>query len=322
MLVIYAGAALVSSAWLWRLRHRKHQQELLDKLANVYWDIVQQEDAPHASSGGIQKESGKLKPKHHEGVEFPASIVPDPQLEPDNEHLDRLGLKPGASWTQVSIRSPQSNQGRRRKLILLVRHAEAIHNVAEREVGTQVWNESEGKKTKYTDAPLNSTGRAQAHALRKAVNDALQNKGLRIDAIVLSPLARALETARIGLDTVWNKVPKVAVEHCRERFGICLSEKRRDASTMAQEYPSVDFTRMLASNEDSWHRDDYRETPEDIERRVHKFFAWLMETPWDHVAVVTHSDYIAHALQALGAPWHWPANAELVPVVVENTFAI
>ncbi|GBG24902.1 Phosphoglycerate mutase-like protein 2 [Hondaea fermentalgiana] len=295
------AVAVCAGALLARARARALETTALNNVASAYWTIVERREKE--SKQDTKDES------------FPAHIVPDPCLEPDNENLAKLGLKPNHCWTDVDIKK---HPERKRKLVLLVRHAEAIHNVAEKAVGKKVWNETEGLKEKYLDAPLNDTGRAQAAALAEAVKDAIQNKGLHIDAIVLSPLARALETAHIGLASVWENVPKVAVEHCRERFGICLSEKRRQASVMAADYPGVDFSRMLVSDHDSWHRDDYRETPADIERRVHTFFDWLInETPWDHVAVVTHSDYIAHALQALGAPWHWPANGELVPVVVE-----
>lgn len=70
----------------------------------------------------------------------------------------------------------------------------------------------------------------------------------------MSPLSRALETAAIAMDKVWNdvSVPKVAVEMSRERYGKNTCDKRRSVTELRQKWPMVDFDHFMNAEEDIW----------------------------------------------------------------------
>ena len=84
------------------------------------------------------------------------------------------------------------------------------------------------------------------------MSKALQ-EGLQIDAIIVSPLTRAIETAKLGLACVWDTVPVIAVEMTRESFGKNKCDRRRTIAELRREFPRVDFDRfMVDSEEDPW----------------------------------------------------------------------
>jgi hypothetical protein len=41
-----------------------------------------------------------------------------------------------------------------------------------------------------------------------------------------------------------------------------------------------------------------------------------MMVPADTIAVVGHSDFMSHAVEVAGFPPHWPANCELLPMMI------
>jgi phosphohistidine phosphatase SixA len=55
-----------------------------------------------------------------------------------------------------------------------------------------------------------------------------KDKGLELDLVVVSPLTRAIETARLGLADAWKdeNVPFVAMEWCREHYGKNTPDRR------------------------------------------------------------------------------------------------
>ena len=78
--------------------------------------------------------------------------------------------------------------------------------------------------------------------------------GMAVDAIIVSPLSRALETAAIVMDKVWNDptVPKVAVEMTRERYGKNQCDKRRSVTELKEKWPMVDFSHFMNDETDPW----------------------------------------------------------------------
>jgi broad specificity phosphatase PhoE len=268
----------------------------------------------------------RLRERYHAAAErraaAPARVaraVPTPLLRPDSTALERLGLEQGASWAQVLelLARMRSEGDASARVVQLIRHGEGSHNVAERELGSRYWETVEALTDKYFDAPLNEVGRAQCAALNAHVL-AARARGLPDpDAIIVSPLTRALETAKLSLAHLWGKVPVYAVEMSRERMGKNQCDRRKSVSQLRREFPEVDFDLFMEGEQDEWFT-PARETDEAIQRRVRLFYGWLKHAPWSHVAVVGHSSYMAATLKDLGFKDHWPANCECISVLVSH----
>ena len=186
------------------------------------------------------------------------------------------------------------------KHIYLIRHGEATHNVAPKPWGEEL-----------IDARLTEKGASQADALRERA------AALPVELVVVSPLTRTLDTAMRSLGPLQQRgVPFVAVEECREQFGKNLPDKRRAISAVASEFERVDFSGLRASDADSLFTSE-RESLEALAARADRFLELLFARPETHIAVVTHSSFLAALLNAAldtsasPAASEWFANAEL-----------
>lgn len=158
-------------------------------------------------------------------------------------------------------------------------------------------------------------GEDQSKQLANAFQEAIRDQGLKIDAVFLSPLTRALETAKLALDSIWEEVPKISFEMARERHGKNICDKRRTRSELKTAWANVNFDDFLLSEEDPWFT-ERRETPDQVKDRVKIFLEMLFDHPYETIVVVGHSDYMSHAVEVAGFPPHWPANCEVVPMIL------
>ncbi|XP_028240892.1 phosphoglycerate mutase-like protein 1 isoform X2 [Glycine soja] len=210
------------------------------------------------------------------------------------------------------------------KTIHLVRHAQGIHNVE----GDKNYNAYINPD--YFDAHLTPLGWQQVDNLRKHVRDS----GLinTIDLVIASPMMRTLQTAvgvfggegytdktdvlplmvanagnsyRAAISSL-NSPPVVAVELCREHLGVHPCDRRRSVSEYQFLFPAVDFS-LLDSDEDTWWKANIRETKEELAARGLKFLNWY-ELLWTQkekeIAIVTHSGFLFHTLNAFGSDCH------------------
>ncbi|GBG33086.1 Phosphoglycerate mutase-like protein [Hondaea fermentalgiana] len=261
----------------------------------------------------------KLSKLYHESRnEDPqVEIVRQRTVELNSKDIQRLGLAPNSSWKDFNKDVDEiTAKDESAKVVYMIRHGEGDHNAAEREYGTEKWENEIAKTDEYLDACLNEVGRDQAQKLQEAFAQARKD-GLKVDAIIVSPLTRAIETAKIGLGDDWDKLPIYAVEMCRERFGKNMCDKRRSVAELKEKFPEINFDYFMESEEDPWFT-PIREADDHIEKRIAYFFNWLAQTPWKHVVVAGHSSYMAHTTKVLKAPYHWPANCELVPVTIHK----
>lgn len=185
------------------------------------------------------------------------------------------------------------------KHIYFIRHGEATHNIAPRPWGEEL-----------VDARLTPEGQRQSLEMLRPAAAALP-----LELIVTSPLSRTLETAHIGLAPHLERGVKcVAVEQCREQFGLNLPDRRRATAALRVEYPQVDFSGL--AEEDELFTPE-REALEDMSMRADAFLELLMQRPEAHIAVSTHSSFLAAlfnvALDVSAAPecGEWFANAEM-----------
>mmetsp|Transcript_16404 Transcript_16404/g.29183 ORF Transcript_16404/g.29183 Transcript_16404/m.29183 type:complete len:336 (-) Transcript_16404:386-1393(-) len=261
----------------------------------------------------------KLSKHYHESRDHKCLVefLPQSTIQLTSKELHRLGLSPSATWHDFERDVAKLEEEEESiKVVHLIRHGEGDHNAAEREFGSEKWENEIAKSPRFRDAHLNSVGQQQCEKLRESFTAALDN-GFRADVIIVSPLTRAIETAKIGLAEIWGKVPIYAVELTRERFGKNTCDQRRSISELKNEFPEINFDLFMESEHDEWWTDE-RETDEHIETRIAYFYNWLMQTPWKRVVIAGHSSQMAHTTKVLKAPYHWPANCEMVPLVIHK----
>uniref|UniRef100_A0A7S3P5N3 Uncharacterized protein n=1 Tax=Amphora coffeiformis TaxID=265554 RepID=A0A7S3P5N3_9STRA len=152
------------------------------------------------------------------------------------------------------------------------------------------------------DARLTAKGAQQAAKLRKMLS--MRPSGGRpftaFDLVLVSPLTRACETAKIVFGTSPGtyggeviRPPRIVVrEECRERFGHLVCDGRRTVTELRSEFPAFDFSEMMA-NADEWYTDT-RETGVEIRERSLRLLEMLAARPERCVAVVTHAEFLRH----------------------------
>ncbi|KAJ6754915.1 BROAD-SPECIFICITY PHOSPHATASE YOR283W-RELATED [Salix purpurea] len=225
-------------------------------------------------------------------------------------------------------RDPSLYPLHRCKTIHVVRHAQGLHNV-EGEKNYKAYLNPE-----YLDAPLTQLGWQQVDYLRKHVHASGLFK--RVELVVTSPLLRTLQTAvgvfggesymdgtnalplmvanvgnsdRASISSL-NSPPFIAVEDCREHFGVHPCDKRHHVSEYQVLFPAVDFS-LIETDEDVLWKADVRETTEELAARGLKFLNWLWTRKEKEIAIVTHSSFLVHTLSAFGNDCHPSVKKEM-----------
>ncbi|PIM97260.1 putative phosphoglycerate mutase [Handroanthus impetiginosus] len=215
----------------------------------------------------------------------------------------------------------------RSKTIHLVRHGQALHNVAQEK------GRADYLSSKFFDAELSPLGWQQVDNLRKHVHSTGISK--RFELVVVSPLLRTMQTAVgvfggegyvDGIDvpplmaentgnsnrpaiSSLNCPPFLAMELCRELLGVNWCDKRRSISEYKLLFPAIDFS--LIENNDTLWNPDVRETNEELAARGLKFLNWLWTREEKEIVVVTHSAFLVHTLAAFGNDCYQSVKEEI-----------
>mmetsp|Transcript_28637 Transcript_28637/g.64894 ORF Transcript_28637/g.64894 Transcript_28637/m.64894 type:complete len:328 (-) Transcript_28637:556-1539(-) len=190
---------------------------------------------------------------------------------------------------------------RRCKVVYFIRHAEAFHNIAEREheLGS-LYLQEEHSGWKFWDAGLTPKGVEQCSKLRKELKSMAHQ--LDCEVVVVSPLTRTLQTARLTIGSVKftdSPPPFIATDLCRERITNCPADSRRRLSVLKNEFPEVDFSQCIQSEHDSmWF--DHKEDSQLCKERGIRFLKWLAKRPESRIAVVTHSGFLNRLFSQFG----------------------
>ncbi|KAI3425092.1 hypothetical protein D9Q98_008470 [Chlorella vulgaris] len=212
---------------------------------------------------------------------------------------------------------------RHTKIVHLIRHGQGFHNVAGHA------DYSQYKSFDYIDSHLTDFGWHQAWALNWHIKQL--GSRFRVDAVVVSPLTRTLETAAgVFGSGPWREgsnsqpplmleqtvvpgkraahhaiaaegcPPFIAWEGCREQLGKHPCDKRRPMREISPSFPAVDFS-LLESDEDNlWLSADWRESHDEIRKRGVEFVRWLQQRPEQHIAVVSHSAFLFFMMSNFG----------------------
>ncbi|KAF6258773.1 histidine phosphatase superfamily [Scenedesmus sp. NREL 46B-D3] len=301
----------------------------------------------------IQLEKKKHKHKHPYSTPYGLFIQEraSKQLPGPGQHFSFGAVKP---WEDILAMLDEKED---RKLLLVVRHGQAISNFLGDTLGPDEWYAVEStcqyddqKGTIYNifDADLTGLGQDQAKSLNSMlVGGGWFSKmtGDRPTRFILSPLTRCLHTASLVLEGVQANATNVE-EYVRETLGMDTCDARRSVSDpnsnpapqepcsydlgLASSYPqykyrvydpSDDADRsfgLLGDSDHLWTKTE-RERQKHQVKRAKKFLDILFEhAPEKVVVVVTHSGFTRSLLLAVQREPYRPMNAELVPVIVDK----
>mmetsp|Transcript_50344 Transcript_50344/g.58168 ORF Transcript_50344/g.58168 Transcript_50344/m.58168 type:complete len:248 (-) Transcript_50344:103-846(-) len=199
---------------------------------------------------------------------------------------EKARLEKGPKWeaSAVLLTSPNT------KTVHFVRHAEATHNEAAKELGRIAYQNPD-----FHDARLTPLGKEQCAKL----NQTLANDGVTgpdIQLVVVSPCSRATETAILCFqEHVPASVPWLALECLREKTGTHPCDGRRSVTELKLEYGEKIDYQYMTNDADVYGQKlgKSRETDEMIIARAYEFFEWLCQRPETNVLVVTHSAFLA-----------------------------
>lgn len=183
------------------------------------------------------------------------------------------------------------------KTVHFIRHAEGTHNV----------NESY-REVRNLDARLTKLGIEQCKSLAESLQSN-HPRCLQADLIVTSPLTRCIQTALHSMKPLLSKPrplpPRVvAVESLRETVNY-ISDKRRNTTEIASEFPQVDTSHLETETDEMWSYYEkllgshdahitHRESAEvyKVAQRGRNFFRWLGERNEENIVVCTHSAFL------------------------------
>lgn len=206
--------------------------------------------------------------------------------------------------------SPSRRESATSKVVHLVRHAEGTHNL----------NEIESKLPQHFDASLTPRGVDQCRRLAELT------RTLDVDAVLVSPMTRCLETARLSFPHLYRRdddgdgvrssemrceVPFVAHEEWRETVNY-LCDSRRTRSTLEGMYPRVDFENLTSECDPIWDRYEglfgchathtsHRESndPTSLVERARTAWGAVLGRPERNLALVGHSAFFMHMFTPL-----------------------
>lgn len=196
----------------------------------------------------------------------------------------------------------------KKKIVYLVRHAEAVHNVLEaklREEAKAAGKDEKGQQAaaktalpdeRFRDAQLSSKGQNQVETSGNSFKDLLQHTHYPMPQTVLvSPLRRTLMTASILFPGHQDMRAK---EFIRERRTGFPCDERQAVEVTKPDFPHIDFCGIDEDTDKGFNFSrDLLETYSDVARRGDGLLPLIKDLDADVVAVISHKGFIRELLQ-------------------------
>mmetsp|Transcript_6569 Transcript_6569/g.18433 ORF Transcript_6569/g.18433 Transcript_6569/m.18433 type:complete len:278 (-) Transcript_6569:205-1038(-) len=216
-----------------------------------------------------------------------------------------------------------SDAGVTKKIISFIRHGEGDHNVAQRlwrarpdwDGVSEPYTPANDPDNRYLDPSLTDKGRQQARDLRPRTAVMMKTP---VELMVVSPMRRATQTALIAFEPHLGEGLKVlAHELCHERAGAHTCDKRVGKTSLAAEFPGVDYS-LIGEEDPYW--SSGRETESEVSTRAGQFLEWLATRPEKRIVVASHSAWLLAtfnaAMDATDAESQWFGTGEMRTVEV------
>ena len=174
------------------------------------------------------------------------------------------------------------------KIIHLVRHGQALHNVRAEPARTAGCSFDRFldlmRQDEEIDNDLTPTGIEQATHVRKTA------ASLTPQLILVSPLSRAIDTANIVFGHSSTTVPTVCLENLRERNGLLLNGQRRTLHYLEGKFPRINFEDIAGGEDTLWHSfgAEILETAEACSKRAYDSLLYVTTREEKEIAIVAH----------------------------------
>jgi broad specificity phosphatase PhoE len=209
-------------------------------------------------------------------------------------------------------------------LLLLSRHGEGFHNVAESFFGTEKWDcfyaalDGSPKHT-WVDADLTPRGIGQAEELKDGYAKLVREEGVLMpEVFYVSPLRRAVRTGVV----TWGKMGKEPTfqveENLREGVGIHTCDRRSTRSSLTAAFPdvSLSFEEPFPEDDPLWLPHLREPGPaQDIRSRAALDSIFTQERRMV-ISITSHGGTIASTLRVLGHRDYKLGTGGIMPVVV------
>jgi broad specificity phosphatase PhoE len=200
--------------------------------------------------------------------------------------------------------------------ILFLRHGQAMHNPRAEAAKQSGCSFSQFlqlmKEDDVFDAPLTDLGKEQAQQILVAHNSTELGKKLStLDAVIASPLTRAIHTADLVIEnvvpsnsttTTATAIRRISMEHFREINGLLLNAKRLPKKDLCDRYGDRwDFSLLQSETDESW-TPHALEDPRECANRAYEGLLWIGSQPLKSTLVVTHGGLLSHILSGKHHP--------------------
>ena len=144
-----------------------------------------------------------------------------------------------------------------------------------------------------------------SHKQAKHFSSSAQENNVRIQAIFVSPLRRALQMTRAIIDGLYNRPPDYTsacppvyvADAIREQYSGQAIDQRRPLSQIRRENPRFDCTTYIRCEKDPW--SEAARVPEstaELTVRCAELLQVLRRCPFNRILVVTHERLLHHLL--------------------------
>jgi len=184
------------------------------------------------------------------------------------------------------------------KVLVLVRHGQAMHNVRAEPLKAQgcTFREflDQMKEDDALDADLTEIGRGQA----TAASEVHKKIAPHLQLVVASTLSRAIDTANLIFPQQSTPLVKkrIAREDFREISGLLLNGKRSKLSVVQNKFSDWDFSSVVHEEDPIWEAHEL-EADSSVANRISNGIRWIWEQPETNLALVAHGGLLKHMLQ-------------------------
>ncbi|CAH0378675.1 unnamed protein product [Pelagomonas calceolata] len=221
-------------------------------------------------------------------------------------------LLPTMQRVSTVIRDELPDQQVDRKIVYLVRHAQAAHNIleaaAKKAVKERGGSDAEAEEARKAvldnpdnfDAALSVKGQSQASASGVELAELFKRTHYPPpECVLVSPLQRTLHTATL----LFPDHPKMSAhERLREKRTGKPCDERRPAAEAAKQFPHISFDTIAwldARSDDGWKfRPEFLEGNEQVEKRAATLLDLLRGRQETAIAVVAHKGYLRELYKA------------------------
>ncbi|KKY20430.1 putative phosphoglycerate mutase family protein [Diplodia seriata] len=255
---------------------------------------------------------------------YPSDAAFDPtgqktQWQRFAHHVSELNRNASANGTGVQY-----------KVLIMGRHGEGDHNVAESYYGTPAWDcywsllDGNGTST-WADARLTRAGVDQALVAHAFWSAALGDAAVAIPApesYYVSPLARCLATANYTFGGLDAKLPAdrpfrpVVKELLRESLGLHTCDRRSSKTWIRETYPEWEIEPGFAEDDELWSATLRESSTAQIARLKTLLDDIFAHDPNTFISLTSHSGSIRSVLAAVGHRDFSLLTGAVIPVLV------